>query len=89
MFAQQNLHKTNCFPDQDEFLQVVVHLRGDADRADMLTDSAVIVSDEGGLTDDAVAAMMNDIVQQQQQDCDHIGHSLKKTSYRYGIGVVV
>ena len=30
-----------------------------------LTDSAVIVSDEDGLTDDAVAAMMNDIVQQQ------------------------
>ena len=54
-----------------------------------LTDSAVIVSDEDGLTDDAVAAMMNDIVQQQQQDCDHIRHSLKKTSYRYGIGVVV
>ena len=30
-----------------------------------LTDSAVIVSDEDSLTDDAVAAMMNDIVQQQ------------------------
>ena len=67
MFAQQNLHKTNCFSDCEEFLQAVVHLRRDADRADImyLTDSAVIVSDEDGLTDDAVAAMMNDIVQQQ------------------------
>ena len=89
MFAHQNLHKTNCFPDQDEFLQVVVHLRGDADGADILTYSAVFVSDEDGLTDDAVAAMMNDIVQQQQQHCDHIGHSLKKTCYRYGFGIVV